>query len=506
MSRWYITVSIPYVNAAPHVGYALELIQADALARSHRHAGDEVRFLGGTDDHALKNVIAAEAAGLAPTELVATNGDRFLRLAEALGISFDDFIRTSSDVRHAPGVDRLWRRTAERGDFYRNFYEGQYCVGCEQFYAAGDLIDGCCPEHTTTTEWVSEENWFFRLSRYTEQIVEAITSGTMTIEPECYRNEALAFLASGVQDISVSRSQRRARGWGIAVPDDPDQVIYVWWDALANDVTALGYGTNDGAFQKWWLGTDERVHVIGKGILRFHAVYWPALLLSAGLPLPTRLYVHPYLTAEGVKISKSAGNGPDPAGLVDAYGADALRWWMCHEVPPSTDADFSVERLVARANEDLANGLGNLASRVAAMVIRFRGGAIPSPTRQMDAEQARLQQSVAALEQTVRQRIDAFDFRAAALSITDVVGSLNRYIERIRPWQLAREEKGQPPADPHELDQVLGLLAQIVGQVADAATPLIPEGAERLRQQIGGSGVDVPPTFPRLEVAAPKTT
>jgi methionyl-tRNA synthetase len=506
MSRWYITVSIPYVNAAPHVGYALELFQGDALARAHCQAGDEVRFLGGTDDHALKNVIAAEAAGLAPTELVATNGDRFVGLAESLGITFDDFIRTSSDVRHTPGVERLWRRTAERGDFYRNFYEGQYCVGCEQFYAAGDLIDGCCPEHTTATEWVNEENWFFRLSRYVDQIIEAITSGTMTIEPESYRNEALAFLASGVQDISVSRSQRRARGWGIAVPDDPDQVIYVWWDALANYVTALGYGTNDGAFQKWWLDADERVHVIGKGILRFHAVYWPALLLSVGLPLPTRLYVHPYLTVDGAKISKSAGNGPGPAGLIEAYGVDALRWWMCHEVPRHNDADFSVERLIARANEDLANGLGNLASRVATMIIRFRGGIVPGAPGPLDAEQAQLQQRAAALEQAVIQRIDAFDFRAAALSITDVVGRLNRYIEHSRPWQLARAEKSQPPADPHELDQVLGLLARAVGQVAEAATPLIPEGVERLRQQIGGSGVDVPPTFPRLEVEAPKST
>ena len=506
MSRWYITVSIPYVNAAPHVGYALELIQADALARSHRQAGNEVRFLAGTDDHALKNVIAAEAAGLAPTELVAANGDRFFGLAQALGITFDDFIRTSSDVRHAPGVVRLWRQTAERGDFYRNFYEGQYCVGCEQFYAAGDLIDGCCPEHTTTTEWVSEENWFFKLSHYADQIIEAITSGTMTIEPESYRNEALAFLASGVQDISVSRSQRRARGWGIAVPDDPDQVIYVWWDALANYVTALGYGTHDGAFQKWWLDADERVHVIGKGILRFHAVYWPALLLSAGLPLPTRLYVHPYLTVDGAKISKSAGNGPDPAGLVDVYGADALRWWMCHEVPRNTDADFSVERLVARANEDLANGLGNLVSRVATMVIRFRGGAIPEVTGPLDAELEQLQQSAAALEQIVRQRIDTFDFRGATLSITEVVGSLNRYIERVQPWRLARDENDQPPAGPHELDQVLGLLARAVEQVAGAATPLIPEGVERLHQQIGGSGVVVPPTFPRLEVEAPRST
>ncbi|MGO9196107.1 MAG: methionine--tRNA ligase [Acidimicrobiales bacterium] len=502
MSRFFITVSIPYVNAAPHVGYALELVQADVLARAHRQVGDEVRFLGGTDDHALKNVLAAEAANVATADFVDANADRFARLAGPLAISFDDFIRTSSDPRHAPGVERLWRQSAARGDFYRQFYEGRYCVGCEQFYAAVDLVEGCCPEHGTAAEWVGEENWFFRLSRYAEPIMDAIETGAMVILPEGSRNEVLAWLRSGLSDISVSRSERRARGWGIAVPDDPDQVVYVWWDALANYITALDYGSDGEAFRRWWLEADERVHVIGKGILRFHALYWPALLLSAGLPLPTRVYVHPYLTVDGEKISKSTGNGPDPAELAGRFGADALRWWLCREVTPGADADFSVERLVSRFNEDLANGVGNLAARVAAMVARFRHGTIPDTPEGPSEDQVELWQQVGGLGRVVRERIDAFDFRSAATSVTDAVSGLNRYIEECRPWVLAREESAGSPTRRDRLDQVLGFLVGAVGQIAAAASPLIPAGAARILAQIGSGGGRVSAgsaTFPRLD-------
>jgi len=360
-SRIYLSTTIPYVNARAHIGHALELVQADVLARHHRRLGEQVRFQSGTDDNSLKNVLAAEAAGYTTQELVTVNGRAFAELAGPLALSWDDFIHTSTDPRHRPGVERLWRASAERGDLYLRDYEGLYCVGCEQFYKPSELDDGRCPEHGTRPDVVAERNWFFRLSRYAAELRELIESGRLRIQPAARRNEVLGFLAAGLEDISISRSIDRARGWGIPVPGDPSQVIYVWWDALGNYITALGYGTGAEDYQRWWAGADRRVHLVGKGVLRFHAVYWPAILLSAGEPLPTEIVVHDYLTAGGRKISKSAGADlADPVAVTGEYGTDAVRWWLLREVPRVGDADFTTQRLVDRANQDLANGLGNL--------------------------------------------------------------------------------------------------------------------------------------------------
>jgi methionyl-tRNA synthetase len=462
MSRTYLTVAIPYVNARPHVGYALELVQADVLARAGRARGDEVRFLGGTDDHALKNVLGAETAGLPTQEFVDANADAFASLRHPLRISFDDFIRTSSDPRHAPGVERLWRACAARGDFYRRWYEGQYCLGCEQFYASSDLVDGCCPEHRVPTEAVAEENWFFRLSDYRDRLVDAIERRELEIVPTVYRNEVLAFLARGLDDISVSRSQERARGWGLPVPDDPSQVVYVWWDALGNYVTALDYGTDGDDYRHWWCDADERVHVIGKGILRFHAVYWPAILLSAGEPLPTKICVHPYLTVGGEKLSKSAGNVVDPVQIVDEVGVDALRWWFLRDVPRIADADFTVERVAARSDEDLAHGVGNVIHRVVTMVHRLRDGRSPDPVG-FDADQAR-----AAFDAAVRD----FDLRGAAAAVRDLVDGTNRRIEETRPWELARGSE--------VLDRALGELLARARTIGELLGPVVPELSARV--------------------------
>jgi methionyl-tRNA synthetase len=307
--RVYFSTTIPYVNSRAHVGHALELVQADVLARHHRRIGDEVRLQSGTDDNSLKNVLAAAAEGISTRTLVNRNASAFAGLREHLSLSFDDFIRTSSDPRHRPGVERLWRACEASGDLYRKTYEGLYCVGCEQFYTEAELDDGNCPDHGTAPQLVAEENWFFRLSKYAGRLHDEITSGRLRIEPASRRNEVLGFIAGGLADFSVSRSVARARGWGIEVPGDPSQVIYVWWDALGNYITALNYGTDSRAdrnadYQRWWAGADRRVHVVGKGVLRFHAVYWPAILLSAGEPLPTEIFVHDYLTVNGRKISK----------------------------------------------------------------------------------------------------------------------------------------------------------------------------------------------------------
>ncbi len=381
--RVYLSTTIPYVNARPHLGHALELVQADVLARHHRLAGDQVRFQTGTDDNSLKNVLAAEAEGIPVAALVDRNATAFAALREPLSLSFDDFIRTGSDPRHRPGVERLWHACAASGDLYRKHYEGLYCVGCEQFYRPAELPGGLCPEHGTRPERVAEENWFFRLSRYAGQLHDLVSSGALRIEPAARRNEVLSFIAAGLEDFSASRSTARAHGWGIPVPGDPDQVIYVWWDALDNYITALGYGSGTGDYRNWWTDADRRIHLVGKGVLRFHAVYWPAILLSAGEPLPTDILVHDYLTIGGSKISKSGAainpESADPVALVDRYGTDAVRWWLLRDVPRVGDADFTAARLVARANDDLANDLGNLVNRVVTLVHRYRQGKVPRP-------------------------------------------------------------------------------------------------------------------------------
>ena len=299
--RFYITTAIPYVNGDPHLGHALEFVQADVLARHRRLRGDNVRFLSGTDDNALKNVDAAVAAGLSVAEFVAEKAQRFVDLAVTLQLSNDDFIRTSTDPRHRPGVERLWRACAEAGDLYQRDYQGLYCSGCEAFVLPDDLAAGRCPEHGQAPELIVERNWFFRLSRYQDALLDLVERGRLRIEPTHRRNEVLAFIRSGLTDFSVSRAHERARGWGIPVPDDPEQLIYVWFDALANYITALGNDSDD-AYRDWWRESDERLHLIGKGIIRFHAIYWPAILLSAQQPLPTTIFVHDYLTVEGRKL------------------------------------------------------------------------------------------------------------------------------------------------------------------------------------------------------------
>ncbi len=545
--RVYLSTTIPYVNSRAHVGHALELVQADVLARHHRRIGDEVRLQSGTDDNSLKNVLAAEAAGISTRELVNRNASAFAGLREHLSLSFDDFIRTSSDPRHRPGVERLWRACAASGDLYRKTYEGLYCVGCEQFYTEAELDNGNCPDHGTPPQVVAEENWFFRLSKYADRLREEISSGRLRIEPASRRNEVLGFIASGLEDFSASRSVARARGWGIPVPGDPSQVIYVWWDALGNYITSLNYGAashgaaSHGApgygapggrsaeYQRWWAGADRRTHVVGKGVLRFHAVYWPAILLSAGEPLPTEIFVHDYLTVDGRKISKSAadaGNANDPVALVGAYGADALRWWLLRDVPRVGDTDFTVDKLVARANEDLANGLGNLVNRVVSLVHSDRNGAVrpcaPPPgtsrwlaaaagpdhgsTPDWPADAAALRETTERTPESVRQALARFDFRTAAAAVFEIVEQANRYVEAAAPWHLARAERAGDHTAGARLDQVLGALVAACQVLAAEIWPFVPDLAARVAaacHDFGGTLPKPQPVFPRIDRAIP---
>jgi methionyl-tRNA synthetase len=532
--RIYLSTTIPYVNARPHLGFALELVQADVLARHRRLAGDQVRLQTGTDDNSLKNVLAAEAEGIGTAELVDRNAATFAALREPLALSFDDFIRTGSDPRHLPGVERLWRACAASGDLYLKHYEGLYCVGCEQFYKPAELRDGRCPEHGTEPQRVAEENWFFRLSRYADQLHGLISSGRLRIEPAARRNEVLRFIEGGLEDFSASRSTARARGWGLPVPDDPSQVIYVWWDALGNYVTALGYGTEGRDYRRWWTEADRRVHLVGKGVLRFHAVYWPAILLSAGEPLPTDILVHDYLTIGGNKISKSGGvagaggvarvggvaaaggveETADPVVLVDRYGTDAVRWWLLREVPRVGDADFTAARLVARANADLANDLGNLVSRVVTLVHRYREGIVPSapkgdqpesgplPTDRLAVAGRRLAAACDRAPERVALALAAFDFRAATTAIWDVVEEANRYVELSEPWHLARAEKNGDSGAGKLLDGCLALLTRACADIGRELAPFLPDLAGRVLAACDPTNNRLPPlqpVFPRIK-------
>jgi methionyl-tRNA synthetase len=530
-SRIYLTTTLPYVNAAPHLGFALEAVQADVLARHHRAVGDEVRLLTGTDDNSLKNVLAARAAGLAVGDFVDRNAAAFAGLREPLALSFDDFIRTATDARHAAGVRRLWRRCAAAGDLYRARYEGLYCVGCEH-YLTGDELDGagCCPEHLVPPQPVAERNWFFRLSRYADRVHAAIATGRLRIQPSARRNEVLAFLAAGLRDLSISRSRERARGWGIPVPGDPDQVVYVWWDALGSYVTSLDYGGDAAAYERWWVGAGRRVHVVGKGVLRFHAVYWPAMLLSAGLPLPTDIVVHDYLTVDGQKISKSAGAVVDPVALARTYGVDAVRWWLLREVPRVGDVDFTAERLVARADADLAGGVGNLVNRVVTMAHRYRDGRlagspladpvppgdrlvhpvppgdrladpVPPGDRLVAAYADRLVAACAEAPGTISDALREADFRRATATVGTIVVEANRHLERARPWELAGAERGGDTVAGQRLDAALAILLHACRTLAELLAVFLPETAARVAAQCAPVAGRLPaarPVFPRL--------
>jgi len=453
MRSFYVTTAIPYVNAEPHLGFALELVQADVLARYHRLCGDDTWFLTGTDENSLTNVLAAERAGVPVSSLVDRNAAVFRALTGVLNVSHDDFIRTSAEARHREGARALWRACAAAGDIYRQHYRGLYCIRCERFYATDELVDGACPEHLSVPEVVEEENYFFRLSRYAGRLAELLDSGALRVAPESRHREVRAFVAGGLTDFSISRTLARARGWGIGVPDDPDQVMYVWFDALANYVTALGYGGDAERLSRHWLDNPHRVHVIGKDIVRFHAVYWPAMLLSAGLPLPSRILVHGFLTREGRRMSKTLGTGVDPIALVGDWGVDAVRYWLLREVPASDDADYTEAGFARVYTADLANDLGNLVQRTVSLLHRARDGVVRSGA--LDAPSP-LASAVAAVPDALQRGLgEGWDPRRALDAIFAVVSAGNRRVEETKPWVLLRAEREGDVEAGRRLDATL---------------------------------------------------
>ena len=483
---WYITTSIPFVNAQPHIGFALEAIQTDVLARYHRLLGDSVRFQTGTDENSLKNVQAAERAGVPTAVLVEQNSNRFRALETTLGLSVDDFIRTSAEARHVAGVYKLWRACAARGDIYKRAYRGLYCVGCEQFYEESELAAGLCPIHGTRPDVVEEENYFFRLSRYADDLQRLIESDQLQIVPETRKSEVLSFIRRRLHDFSISRSQARAKGWGIPVPDDASQVIYVWFDALTNYISALGYAEAAPDYVRYWVNSSQRTHVIGKDITRFHAIYWPAMLLSAGEPLPTTIFVHGFITAAGQKISKSLGNVIDPGVLVQQYGRDALRYYLLRKISATEDGDFTIEEFVRAYNADLADQLGNLLNRVLKMIQQYADGIVPAPGPLLETDQ-QLIDLAAEVTGQVREEMAQFNLHKAIAAIWRLIAATNKYIVEVEPWVLARRARtdNPDPAAAERLATVLAILAESLRLIAWHLAPFLPETAAALAQQLG---------------------
>jgi len=473
----FISTAIPYVNARPHIGHAFEFVQTDAMARYLRLTGRDVFFLTGSDENSLKNVRAAQDEGISTQALCDRNTQYFEDLLPLLGVTNDGFIRTSGEL-HKRGAQELWRRTDPQ-DIYKKHYTGLYCVGCEDFYSEKDAPDGKCPDHLTPLERIEEENYFFRLSRYQDKLLALIESNEMRIIPATKRNEILAFIRGGLMDFSISRSRRRAGDWGIHVPGDPDQVMYVWYDALANYVTALDLDSPH--YNKFWTNAEQRIHCIGKGINRFHSVYWPAMLMSAGLPLPTTIFVHGYLTINGQKISKSLGNVIDPRSQVEQYGSEAVRYFLLRGVSPTEDGDYGEARFRELFNADLANNLGNLSRRIE--TIGAKAGHVPQTAATPEAPEG------------YHEAMAEFRFQDAMATLWAIATDLNQRIETVKPWELQKQNKTA------ELSAFLDEMIASLRVVGHWLEPFLPQTSAKLARlfRAGTPMERGDPLFPRLE-------
>ncbi|NNJ47990.1 MAG: methionine--tRNA ligase [Acidimicrobiia bacterium] len=481
----YITTPIYYVNDSPHIGHAYTTVVGDALVRFYRLAGEEALYLTGTDEHGLKIARAAEELGLTPQELVDQVSTRYREAWDLLEISNDDFIRTTED-RHKEGAQAFLQTLYDRGDIYESRYEGLYCVSCEDYYKEDDLLEGgLCPIHNRAVEHFGEDNYFFRLSKYGDALLAHIEANPDFVFPRTRRNEVLGFIKQGLEDFSISRASLK---WGIPIPWDESQVTYVWVEALMNYATAIGYGKDDGRFDAWW----PAVHLVGKDIVRFHAIIWPAMLLAAGLEPPRQVAVHGWLLVGGAKMSKTALNQIAPADLVETFGVDGYRYHFLRDVSFGSDGSFTWEGMVDRYNADLANDLGNLANRVLNMVERYRDGSVPAVTGQDDADDKLRAAAATALESLDRFR--TFGFHDALLGVWRLFGAANAYVEENAPWALAKD-----PASAERLDQVLNALLEALRVGAILISPVMPNAAARLWDQLGLAGR--PDSAPYTETA-----
>ena len=500
--RFYLTTPIYYVNSTPHIGHAYTTIAADILVRHHRQRGDDTWFLTGVDEHADKVARVAADQGLTPREYTDRIVVSWQGLTKRVGATNDFFIRTSDDGHKAFVQDFLERiRNNGRDDIYQDVYAGLYCFGCEAFKTEAELIDGKCPDHGTEPEWIEEKNWFFRLSAYQDRLRELYDERPEFVLPQFRYNEARSFIEGGLRDFSISRATQT---WGVPIPWDPDQVAYVWADALINYLSALAYAPGED-LERFW----PAVHLLAKDILRFHCVYWPAMLFAAGYEPPRQLFVHGYLNIDQRKISKSVGNVIDPLDLIDVYGADPVRFWCARAVSFGQDGNVSLESFQERYERELGNDLGNLLSRTTAMIARYRGGRLAKTAGRgaIDAD---------ALREELVERLDRYDISGALDEIWQAVRHLNQYVESNAPWNLAKDE-----SNAGALDAVLYDLADGLSAVAIAVSPYLPETAprilealrqpadlslDRVRRGVADEATGIEPAqplFPRVEAETP---
>jgi len=491
---FYITTAISYPNGPPHIGHAYEAIAADVIARFQRSQGRDVRFQTGTDEHGLKMAQAARAEGVEPREFADKMSRLFQQMCDKLNVSYDRFIRTSQPD-HYRASQAIWTAMAERGDLYLDRYEGWYSVRDEAYYDEGEVVSGENGEKLspqgTPVEWTVEESWFFRLSKYQQPLLDLYAANPEFIQPDSRRNEVLRFVEGGLKDLSISRT---SFDWGVPVPGSNSHVMYVWLDALTNYLTGLGYPDDTELWQRYW---PANVHLIGKDVVRFHAVYWPAFLMSAGIALPKQVYGHGFLLSRGEKMSKSVGNVVDPMLLAERFGVDALRYFLLREVPFGQDGSYSAEAIVARANAELGNSFGNLAQRILSMIFKNLDGILPAPG---DAGADR--ELLAVVEEATRREVpDAFERLAFSQGIEAwlrAVFACNQYVDTQAPWALKK-------TDPTRMAAVLGTIVAAVRELARAIAPVIPQSADKLLTLIdagaGGAPISQPmPLFPRLEL------
>jgi len=467
MKKFYITTSISYINGKPHIGHALEAIQTDVIARWHRLKGEDVFFLTGVDEHGSKIAKLAKEQNTTPQAIAETNSAAFAELKKILNLSNNDFIRTSDQDRHWSGVQKLWSKLVEADAIYKGTYNGFYCVGCEAFITEKDLVDGNCPIHKKPPELIKEENYFFKLSAYADQIKAKIKNKELEILPQGRAKEIINMIEAGLHDVSFSRPKEKL-SWGIPVPNNPEHTIYVWCDALSNYLTGVGFGDNEKKFNKWW---PADIHIIGKDILRFHSPLWPGMLLAANLPLPKQIFVHGFISSNGHKMSKSLGNVIDPVEIVEKYDTDALRYYLLREIPTIDDGDFSWKRFEEVYNGELADNLGNLISRVIVMAGKYTDFKTPKPTKNSYP-------SNIDIFQYIDEKINEFRLDLAVKKIEVLIKELNQYVDEKKPWVLHKEGKIE------DLNNILYNLLESLRWLSVLLYPFLPQTANKIRQQL----------------------